>query len=163
MSTVVAAEGDTQEQLAPGAGLALTVAVMAMVALPFGVTGTNLALPLVKKEFGSSLAALSWTLSGYSIVMAAFTMLGGTIASRLGTRRTFRIGVATLIVGTAACMAAPNTPLLISGRVVQARGEAALEEAPVGQRVRERAAPARGQGALGRARHRGGTRVSVGY
>ncbi len=112
------------EKPTPGAVLGLVVSVMAMIVLPFAVTGTNLALPAIKEDFGSSLAALSWTLSGYSIVLAGFTMLGGTVSSRLGFHRTFAIGVGVLTVGSVVCMAAPNTPVLIAGRVVQALGGA---------------------------------------
>ena len=82
--------------------------MLGMAALPFAVTGTNLAIPLIKEDFGSSLAALSWTLSGYSIIIAALTMLGGVISVRIGTLRAFQIGIGIFVAASAVCAFAPN-------------------------------------------------------
>ena len=67
------------EPLPRVASIGLATSMLGMMALPFAVTGTNLAVPLIKKDFNASLSSLSWALSGYSIVIAALTMLGGEI------------------------------------------------------------------------------------
>lgn len=112
------------DALPRGAKLGLTVAVLAMTVLPYTVTGMNLAIPEIQEEFDSSLAALSWTLSGYSIVLASFTMLGGSLSTRFGNRRMFVVGVVFFTLGSLLCIVAPGTVVLIAARVVQALGGA---------------------------------------
>lgn len=98
--------------------------MLGMMALPFAVTGTNLAIPLIKSDFGASLSSLSWALSGYSIVIAALTMLGGAISARIGTLRTFQIGAAIFATASVVCVFAPNVAVLITGRALQGVGGA---------------------------------------
>ena len=95
---------------APGAKPGLGVAVLAMTALPFTVTGANLAIPEIREDFGSSLATLSWTLSAYSIVIASFTLLGGTLSSRFGYRRMFIGGVLSVHPRLACCACSRRAP-----------------------------------------------------
>jgi MFS family permease len=111
--------------------IGLTTSMLGMAALPFAVTGTNLAIPLIKEDFGSSLAALSWALSGYSIILAALTMLGGALAARIGTLRAFQLGVSIFALASAICVLAPNTGVLIGGRVLQGIGGAFVVPASV--------------------------------
>ena len=82
-------------------------------ALPFAVTGTNLAVPLIKKDFNASLSSLSWALSGYSIVIAALTMLGGVAAARFGTLRAFQVGAVIFAGASVVCLFAPNVAVQI--------------------------------------------------
>ena len=111
--------GTTKTTVPRLAVVGLTTSMLGMAALPFAVTGTNLAIPLIKEDFGSSLAALSWTLSGYSIIIAALTMLGGVISVRIGTLRAFQIGIGIFVAASALCAFAPNIAFLIGGRVLQ--------------------------------------------
>ena len=106
------------------AKIGLATSMLGMAALPFAVTGTNLAIPLIKQDFDASLASLSWALSGYSIVIAALTMLGGAATARLGTLRTFQIGGAIFAVASIVCVLAPNVAILIAGRALQGVGGA---------------------------------------
>lgn len=111
--------------------LGLATSMLGMTALPFAVTGTNLAVPLIKEDFDASLSTLSWTLSGYSIVLAALTMLGGTLAARIGTLRAFQTGAALFALSSAVCVFAPNAAVLVAGRVMQGVGGAFVVPASV--------------------------------
>lgn len=111
--------------------IGLTTSMLGMAALPFAVTGTNLAIPLIKEDFDSSLAALSWALSGYSIILAALTMLGGALSARIGTLRAFQLGAGIFAIASAVCVFAPNTGVLIGGRVLQGIGGAFVVPASV--------------------------------
>lgn len=111
--------------------LGLATSMLGMTALPFAVTGTNLAVPLIKADFDASLSTLSWTLSGYSIVLAALTMLGGTLAARVGTLRAFQIGAVIFAASSAVCVVAPNAAVLVIGRVLQGVGGAFVVPASV--------------------------------
>src|SRR5213079_2313855 len=74
-------------------------------------------------------AALSWILSGYTIVIAAGMIGAGRWADRLGRRRIFLAGMALFTVASAICAAAPGVGLLVAGRVLQGVGAAALTPA----------------------------------
>ncbi|MFM8390438.1 MAG: MFS transporter, partial [Actinomycetota bacterium] len=111
--------------------LGLATSMLGMTALPFAVTGTNLAVPLIKADFDASLSTLSWTLSGYSIVLAALTMLGGTLAARIGTLRAFQAGAALFAFASLICVFAPNAAVLVAGRVLQGIGGAFVVPASV--------------------------------
>lgn len=102
----------------------LAIAVAAMILLPAALTGTTIAFPEIEESFGSSRATLSWILSGYSITTAAFTLLGGQLSDRLGSRTMFIRGMFFFLVGAAACTFAPNVGILIFGRTLQGIGAA---------------------------------------
>ncbi len=98
----------------------LVVAVAAMAMMPLAVTGTNLAFGDVEAHFaGTDRGALSFILSGYSIVLAAFTLLGGQLSDRLGSHRMFLTGIVVFAAAGAAAGLAPHAYLLIAARVVQ--------------------------------------------
>lgn len=105
--------------------------MLGMMALPFAVTGTNLAVPLIKKDFNASLSSLSWALSGYSIVIAALTMLGGIAAARFGALRAFQIGAVIFAAASVVCAFAPNVAILVAGRALQGIGGAFIVPASV--------------------------------
>jgi EmrB/QacA subfamily drug resistance transporter len=123
--------GTSQQKLPRTAVIGLTTSMLGMAALPFAVTGTNLAIPLIKQDFDASLASLSWALSGYSIVIASLTMLGGALSARIGTLRAFQIGVGLFVAASALCVVAPNTAVLIVGRILQGAGGAFVVPASV--------------------------------
>jgi MFS family permease len=65
-----------------GSGLALLDATVVNVAL--GRIGTDL---------DSGFAGLQWTINAYTLTLAAFILLGGSLGDRLGRRRVFLVGV----------------------------------------------------------------------
>ncbi len=101
--------------------------MLAMASLPLGVTGANLAFPALEAEFANTAReTLSWALSGYSIVLAAFTLLGGQLSDRLGSFRMFTLGIGTYGVFNIAAALAPSAELLIAARVLQGAGGALI-------------------------------------
>jgi EmrB/QacA subfamily drug resistance transporter len=75
---------------------------------------------------GVSFATMSWTLSAYTIALAAALVPAGRLADRFGRRRTFLVGVVVFTLASALCAVAPTPTLLVAFRVVQALGAAAL-------------------------------------
>src|SRR5437879_11211691 len=63
----------------------------------------NVALERIGTDLGADLAALQWTLSGYSLTLASLIVLGGSLGVRFGRRRVCCIGTAWLAVATALC------------------------------------------------------------
>lgn len=72
------------------------------------------------RQFGSPPAIVAWTLTGYTLALAAVIPLTGWAADRFGTKRLFLAAVVLFGVGSLLCAAAPNIALLVTFRVVQA-------------------------------------------
>lgn len=75
---------------------------------------------------GVSFATMSWTLSAYTIALAAALVPAGRMADRFGRRRVFLIGLVAFTLASALCALAPSAGLLVAFRVVQALGAACL-------------------------------------
>ena len=70
----------------------------------------------------ASSAQLSWVLNSYTIVAGATLILSAVVCDRFGGKRMLLTGVAVFTAAAAACALAPNPPVLIGARVVQAFG-----------------------------------------
>jgi EmrB/QacA subfamily drug resistance transporter len=87
----------------------------------------NVALPQISRDLHEpSLGTLSWVLNGYAIIYASLLVLAGRLADQHNRKAGFLLGVAIFTVGSAACGAAVNVPMLIAFRLVQAAGGALL-------------------------------------
>jgi EmrB/QacA subfamily drug resistance transporter len=89
-------------------------------------TVVGIALPSIGRAFGGGVGTLQWVITGYSLTLAAFLLLGGSLGDRLGRRRMFSLGIAWFAVASALCGIAPNAAFLIWARVLQGVGGALL-------------------------------------
>ena len=55
-------------------------------------TVVNVALPSIGRDLGADFADLQWTVTAYSLTLAASILLGGSLADRYGRRRVFLSG-----------------------------------------------------------------------
>lgn len=86
----------------------------------------NVAIPAVRHDLGTSMAAAQWVLNGYTLTLAALLLTAGALGDRIGLRRTLLAGTLLFTLASAFCAAAPNTAVLIGARAVQGIGAAAL-------------------------------------
>ena len=87
----------------------------------------NIAFPDLRTDFsGSSLAGLSWVLTGYAIVYAAVLVPAGRLGDLYGRRKLFVGGLGLFTLGSALCAMAPSLGTLVAARVLQGIGAAAL-------------------------------------
>jgi EmrB/QacA subfamily drug resistance transporter len=108
--------------------------VIAATVLGSGIAGLDatvvgIALPTIGRAFHSGVGTLQWVVSGYSLTLAAFLLLGGSLGDRLGRRRIFSIGIIWFAVASMLCGIAPNAGVLIAARVLQGVGGALLAPA----------------------------------
>jgi EmrB/QacA subfamily drug resistance transporter len=89
-------------------------------------TVVNVALPSIGADFDADLGDLQWTLNGYTLTLASFILLGGSLADRLGRRRIFVIGTIWFALASALCGLAQNVEMLVAARVLQGIGGALL-------------------------------------
>ena len=70
--------------------LAVTVLGSGIAALD--ATVVNIALPTIGREFHTSVGALQWVMNGYTLTLAAFLLIGGSLGDRFGRRKVYLIG-----------------------------------------------------------------------
>lgn len=89
-------------------------------------TVVNIALPTIGRELHERFAGLQWTVNAYTLTLAGFLLLGGSLGDRLGRRRVFVVGVAWFAIASALCGLAPTAGTLIAARALQGVGAAML-------------------------------------
>ncbi|UXX91192.1 MFS transporter [Streptomyces sp. AD2-2] len=107
-----------------GLVLALTVVGALVVALDQLVVAT--ALPTLQRDLDASMSSLEWTVSAFSLSLAALMVPAAELGDRVGRRRTYLLGLIVFALASAACALAPNIGLLIGARVVQGAGGAMI-------------------------------------
>jgi EmrB/QacA subfamily drug resistance transporter len=89
-------------------------------------TVVNVALPRIGEDLDADLGGLQWTLNGYTLTLAAFILLGGSLGDRFGRRRVFVLGTIWFALASALCGLAPNVEMLVAARLLQGVGGALL-------------------------------------
>src|SRR4249920_2841540 len=111
--------------------LAVVSAAQFLVTLDLWVV--NIALPVLQHDFApASLSDVSWILDVYAIVLAALLLPAGRAADQIGRRTCFLTGLVVFGVASLGCALAPDLPVLIAFRVLQAAGAAVLMPTSLG-------------------------------
>ena len=82
-------------------------------------TVVNIALPTIGRKLDAGLSAQQWIMLAYSLAVASLYIVAGALGDRFGRRPLFQTGVLGFAAASALCGIAPNTSLLIAGRVLQ--------------------------------------------
>ena len=126
---------DTARNTIPEGGVRLASArgrwIIAAAVLGSGLaaidaTAVNVALPAIGRDLNTGLAGLQWTVTGYTLTLAGFLLLGGSLGDTFGRRRIFVFGVAWFAVASLLCGIAPSSGALIGARLLQGVGGALL-------------------------------------
>jgi EmrB/QacA subfamily drug resistance transporter len=104
----------------------LLICCMSLLIVGLDVTIVNVALPSIGRDLHASVSGLQWTVDAYTLVLASLLMLSGSMADRLGRKRTFVIGLSLFSAGSLLCSAAPSLGLLVVFRMLQAVGGSML-------------------------------------
>ena len=81
-------------------------------------------LPVITRAFDADVAAIEWVLTVYLLVTSTMLLSFGRLGDLYGHRRVYLRGFAVLLAASALCGVAPNVPVLIAARAVQALGAA---------------------------------------
>ena len=106
--------------------LVLAICCLSVLIVGMDVTVMNVALPTIQKELHARLAGLQWILDAYTLVVASFLMLAGSVSDRFGRRRVFQIGLGVFTVGSLLCSRASTIEQLIGFRALQGFGASML-------------------------------------
>ncbi|MFG2019980.1 MFS transporter [Actinomadura geliboluensis] len=109
----------------PGRWILLATVLGSGIAL-LDSTVVNVALPALARDLHADIAGLQWTVNAYTLTLAGFILLGGSLGDRFGRRRVFLIGVVWFAIASVLCGLAPNIEMLILSRALQGVGGALL-------------------------------------
>lgn len=104
----------------------LLICCLSLFIVGVDVTAVNVALPSIASELGTGISGLQWTVDAYTVVMASLLMFSGSMADRLGRKRTFITGLTVFTAASVLCGLAESVDQLIAFRVLQAIGASML-------------------------------------
>jgi EmrB/QacA subfamily drug resistance transporter len=106
--------------------LILAICCTSLLIVGMDVTIVNVALPAIQKDLHAHLAGLQWILDSYTLVVASFLMLAGSVSDRFGRRRVFQIGLGVFTLGSLLCSQSGTIEQLIGFRALQGLGASML-------------------------------------
>ena len=89
-------------------------------------TIVNIAIPRLQTAFGADVHSVQWVLTAYILAQGVATPTAAYFADTLGIKRFYIISLAAFTLGSALCGLAWSLPVLITFRVLQGLGGAAL-------------------------------------
>ncbi len=116
------------------AGVVVLGAIMSIL----DVTVVSVALPTFQSVFGATYATVAWTMTAYTLALAAVIPVTGWAADRFGTKRLYLLSLILFVAGSVLCATAWSIGALISFRVVQGLGGGMLM--PLGMTIMTHAA-----------------------
>src|SRR4051794_33301442 len=106
--------------------LTLTVVCAATAMLMLDIAVVNTAVPSIARDLHAGFQSIQWIVDAYTVALAATVLTAGSLADRLGRRRTFAIGLVLFTAMSAACGAAPSIATLDAFRAAQGVGAAVM-------------------------------------
>ena len=105
----------------------LLVMALALFIVVLDTTIINVSIKAIIQDLHSNLKAIQWVITGYSLVLAAFTITGGRLGDIFGRKRMFLIGAVVFGIGSLlASQARSATWLMLSVSLVEASGAALM-------------------------------------
>ncbi len=86
----------------------------------------NLAMPLIRADFGISLSMVEWIVTAYLLVVSSLLLMYGRIADMYGHKKVYTTGFMIFTAGSLLCGLSFNIGMLIACRVIQAIGAGML-------------------------------------
>ena len=120
---------EEQEQIggqAPNALGILLVVCAAIFFIVLNASAVGVILPQIAGELSLDSGQLSWLMTGFLLIFAVAIPIYGRLADLYGARPLFLLGVAIFSVGSLLAALADNYTVMLSARIVQAVGGAAI-------------------------------------
>jgi MFS transporter, DHA2 family, metal-tetracycline-proton antiporter len=93
--------------------LLLAVLISAVIIAVMNSSMVNVAIPVIRQDFGVSEAQVGWVITSYLLTYAVGIPLYGRAADVFSLRRAFSLGLVGFAIGSLLCVVAPNLPLLV--------------------------------------------------
>src|ERR1700738_4794031 len=107
------------------------VAAMILGSSVAGIDSTvvAVALPAIGRDLHIGFQGLQWTVTSYTLTLAAVILPAGSLSDQWGRRRVFLAGLSWFTVASVLCAAAPGIGWLIAARALQGIGGALMTPA----------------------------------
>jgi len=107
--------------------LPLVVLALALFIVVLDTTIINVSIKAIINDLHSSLKSIQWVITGYSLMLAAFTITGGRLGDIFGRKKMFMVGAVIFGIGSLlASRAHSATWLFTSVSVVEGAGAALM-------------------------------------
>ncbi len=133
-SPALAADDKLDKGVLKIAGVVVIGAIMSIL----DVTVVSIALPTFMRVFSAQYSTVAWTMTGYTLALAAVIPVTGWAADRFGTKRLYLLALALFVAGSIACGLSWSIGSLIFFRVLQGIGGGMLM--PLGMTIMTHAA-----------------------
>ncbi|MET8625864.1 MFS transporter [Kitasatospora sp. NPDC004669] len=118
-----------QTPSAPRRAAVLSVLAAAQFTVMLATSIVNVALPQIRAGVGLSDSGTTWVVNAYGLAFGALLLAGGRAGDLLGRRRVLIAGLALFAAASLAAGLAASSVVLITARVVQGLGAAAIAPA----------------------------------
>jgi len=122
-----------EPELDPRRWITLAIILTAVLIAALDSTVLNVAIPTILEEFDTTLPALQWVVTGYSLTFAALLIIGGRLGDIFGARRMFIVGAALFGVGSFLASISNGVVALVIGEaVIEGMGASLMLPATMG-------------------------------
>jgi EmrB/QacA subfamily drug resistance transporter len=122
----------TNSAIAPTAGpqtrrgLALVVLCISLLIVTLDNTVLNVVLPTLVRDLGATTTQLQWIVDSYVIVFAGLLLVAGSVADRVGRKRTFLAGLLLFAAGSTWAAFSGSVGMLMAARASMGIGGALI-------------------------------------
>jgi EmrB/QacA subfamily drug resistance transporter len=107
--------------------LPLGVLALALFIVVLDTTIINVSIKAIIDDLHSNLKSIQWVITGYSLMLAAFTITGGRLGDIFGRKRMFMVGAVVFAIGSVlASLAHSSTWLFVSVAFIEGAGAALM-------------------------------------
>lgn len=118
---------ENTDSLAPQPGFSIKSLIMPLMAVIIGMimiildsTVVNVAIPNLQTYFDTSLKSIQWTITAYTLSMAAVIPMASWLTDKFGAKRVFLTTIALFTVGSVLCAMAQTSGQLVLFRAIVA-------------------------------------------
>jgi EmrB/QacA subfamily drug resistance transporter len=106
--------------------LALSVLCVSILMVNLDNTVLNVALPTLVRDLNATSSQLQWIVDAYALVFGGLLLVAGSLADRVGRKRTFLVGLAAFAAGSAWAAFSGSVSVLIAARASMGIGAALM-------------------------------------
>src|SRR5688572_23621017 len=99
----------------PRRWLTLGILMLTVVLIALDTSVLNVSIPTMLQDFDTTVPALQWVITGYSLTFASLLIISGRLGDIYGHRRMFIIGTALFGVGSFIAAISTSVGMLIIG------------------------------------------------
>ena len=112
------ADGSEEIVLDPRRWLTLGILILTVVLIALDTSVLNVSIPTILRDLHTTVPALQWVITGYSLTFATLLIIGGRLGDIYGHRRMFIIGTSLFGLGSLMASVSNSVGMLILGEAV---------------------------------------------